>query len=257
VLWKVGALKSKLFPVLLLLVGAAIPVRAGSILCPACIPTLDVYVNNSFLATLAGTTSDGGATFTISAILGSPGQFAISVFAVTNPDPFVDYGLTVSNFSLSSRSFSFLFTSPTVGGPFGTTNSQVGATVTDLANDGASLTGNPPGSILTLNGEEPGLAYTSIGGNLIGKVGSGCNAAPGSTENCGTDQLGFNHSPFFGLLSVELNFTLGPTDQVTFFNGRSSIEEIPEPAAWLTAAGGLGLLLWRRGRARCDGAQEN
>lgn len=250
-------MKTSLLPVFWMLVGAAVPARAGSILCPACIPTLDVYVNNTFLATLAGTTSNGGATFTISAILGSPGQFAISVFAVTNPDPFVDYGLTVSNFSTSSTSFSFLFSSPTVGGPFGTTSSQLGATVTDLGDDGASLIGNPPGSSLTLNSEEPGLAYTYIGGNLIGKVGSGCNAAPSSTENCGTDQSGFNHSPFVGLLTVELNFTLGPTDQVTLFDGRSIIEEIPEPAAGLTAAGGLAFLLWRRGRAKRHAAQEN
>lgn len=254
-------MKTALLPTFLMLVAAAIPARAGSILCPACIPTLDVYVNNSFLATLAGTTSNGGATFTISALLGSPGQFSITVLAVTNPDPFVDYGLTVSNFSTSSTSFSFQFSSPTVGGPFGSTTTQLGATVTDLGDDGASLIGNPPVSSLQENGEEPGLAYTYIGGNLIGKVGSGCNAASGSTQNCGTDQSGFNHGPFSGILSVQLNFTLGPTDQVTFFNSRSEITEgnaIPEPAAWMTAAGGLAFLLWRRRRrAHRDAAQED
>lgn len=255
----------RFFVLAALAVGITIPASAGSILCPSCIPTLDVYVGGSYLATIAGITNNGGNTFSINAILGNPGQFLITVTATTDPDPIIEYDVSVSNFgsgadsfnSLSSfslgaesldsvtpgaQSFSLVFSSPTVGGPFSNTATQITASVTDLGTDGSSVVPT-----------DAGLITTFLGGNQTGTTGSACTGLAGVTQNCPAEIVNTSHTLLNGQLISQLNFTLGPTDRVDI-TAESFVSPVPEPVmAWMV---GAGLLLFGL-RSRLDGSKKD
>ncbi|MFN0171717.1 MAG: hypothetical protein ACKV22_35330 [Bryobacteraceae bacterium] len=242
----------RFFVLAALAVGSAIPASAGSILCPSCIPTLDVYVGGSYLATVAGLTNNAGNTFSINAILGNPGQFLITVTATTDPDPIIEYDVSVSNFGSEAQSFSLSFFSQTVGGPFSNTTTQITTSVTDLGTDGSSVVPTAAG----LPGQAfdpPGLITTFLGGNQTGTTGGTCTGLAGVTQNCPTEIVNTSHTLLNGQLISQLNFTLGATDNVNI-TAESGVSPVPEPAmAWTICAGLLVFGL----RARLHGSKKD
>jgi hypothetical protein len=177
------------------------------------------------------------------------GNLGISNMTVAQKwDPFVAYGVAVSNFTAVPISFTFIFSTPYVGGPYTLLSSSHSSSVTDSGS-------KPDGSIMV--GTQAGYTHIHLPildgiGVAGGNRGDGCAllGTPGFSDACdnsSTPNVAVL-SAASGILSVELRFVLSPGDIYTA-NGRVELLDrvVPEPATYAMA--GVALLaaaLYRR-----------
>lgn len=178
----------------------------------------------------------------------SLGDLGISNMTVAQKwDPFVAYGAAVTNFSAVPMTFSFIFSTPYVGGPYTTLQSSHSSSVTDSGSkpDGAIQVGLQKGFTHVHSPLLDGI------GILGGSRGDGCNLTgkagfSDTCDNSSTPNVAIL-SAASGVLSVQLRFVLSPGDIYTA-NGRVEIANpVPEPATYAMA--GVALLaaaLYRR-----------
>lgn len=167
-----------------------------------------------------------------------------------DPDPQINYGITVTDFGAPSA-FMFMFSSPIVLGPGPRTVSEsVVGGLTDASGDGVSITPTDASAKLQISTLDPGA------------VNMGVNVGNGQTHPAGTPGSLFGYGPYstgtlpgpagaFTTLSVQTSFTLSGNDDIAVLTGSAVILEIPGPgAASLAALGSLTLL--RRAPRRRD-----
>jgi hypothetical protein len=178
-------------------------------------------------------------------------QFGITGLVGANTDPFVAYSFGVINFTGAPLTFSFLFSSPFIGGPYPVLISNHSSSVT------AGHSGPPPVTVTPAG--VSGFVHTPMINGVpttVGRHGDGCVVGTPPDPAAGPCDSGggfFSITPVTGpgTLGVHVAFTLSPGDNYST-NGRVELTSvvIPEPttmALGFTAL--LGLFLYRRVRA--------
>src|SRR5262245_25070302 len=206
---------------------------AGVCQCPPSIIALVNGTNYSNSFAVTALTNNQGYSINGS-IITDLFQFSLNVN--TQPDPEIDFGMSISG----DPDVSIIITQTFLGGPFPNFFSTSSGTITDANKDGiASMLGSPY------------IQTTFLNGVLIGQQNTGCDLTgpPGFTAACPSAQalslaaLGgqsFSASalPPHGVLELDIGFRLSDGD-ATSLTGSSVISAVPEPAAALLFATGL------------------
>lgn len=185
-------------------------------------------------------------------------EYEISGTVLADWDPFISYGISVQNFTVSPANFTFHFETPImpVAGP-NTVYGSFAASLTDVTGNGVWIDPTAP----DVDGD--GVAEIAVsdvnGTNLgvdVGRYWSTGPGVPGASYVAGPWQAGPQSGPVGGspwdLLAVDVEFQLSPFFDIATVNGFTSIDvaPIPEPSALLLLGGGLlGIALWRRKRS--------
>jgi hypothetical protein len=163
-----------------------------------------------------------------------------SLNALLDADPFIAYGIAVTNLSAVPLTFNFSFSSPYLGGPYNSLESSHSSSVTDSGS-------RPDGSITV----SPVLPLTNIHNPHIDGVpvtaanlGAGCAlaGAPGFSASCNTNPLVAVPVSTFatGFFDVTVGFTLSPNDIYTA-NGRVELKNTAVQESGTFTLLGLGL----------------
>jgi hypothetical protein len=215
----------------------------------SCAPDISLMMGGTDLSGLLDVSSEDGKLYDISWSNGKA-----SLFATTNPDPFVDYGFSVKNLTASALDVHFIINSPYVGGPYNLLRSSHTGSVTDSSN---GVVGTDAQVII---GAPDMFVHTPVvdGTKLLG-TNPGCIAptGPGGSDFCGT--AGLQVIPILsnvaGIFGVDVHFTVSPGDIYTL-NGRVELLQeqggpvIPEPASMALLGSGLLTLAFVRYRRR-------
>ncbi len=236
-------------PVALLVLAAALclPASASAIIIGVPPPKATILVDGKEIDTRAlDVTYDpikkvGGIVGTLQGT-----DWEIYVDVTTNPDPFVNYAVGVSNFTAVPITFSFTFTTPVVGGPYNTLTNGFNGTATDRLGDGVTASGIVQKALLdAVNVPAVQLGtYTCTGGPGAGMTIYPCPAGPGF----GPVTAGVP-SASYASLGVNLNFTISANDNAGFTGRADLVNQVPEPVTTsLVGLGVLALSLARRSR---------
>ena len=167
--------------------------------------------------------------------------FQITFFnAQFNPDPFVLYALGVTNSTGGPLTYSFLLSTPYIGGPYTQGNSSFGVTAATAV--GANV-------VLTTALPFTNLHNPDYDGTAFGALGTGCTLpAPGGNCDSGSTAAAIATGAA-GSLSVAFKFTLSGNSSAAAVGTAVLGNTVPEPATvLLTACGLLALGLRRRTR---------
>lgn len=196
----------------------------------------------------AGDGKAGVYTFDGASVGGAEQGFLIQFFEqgnIMNSDPFITYGLAVTDFGAPS-SFGFLFGTPIVPtGPGTVVSSSLAGSLTDGGTDNVTIT--PTSG--TLQNSSVGMPLTSMG---VG-IGAGETGIAGGSDVYGPYSAGPVSGPTgpWTFLTVDVSFGLSGGGDIATLSGRASVdtaERVPETLPAWAAMGALGfvLLLGRR-----------
>ncbi|MBM3726033.1 MAG: PEP-CTERM sorting domain-containing protein [Acidobacteria bacterium] len=214
---------------------------------PLCAPTFNVMVQqldsmgqpvgDPSTYVLESGVGEDGKTYVGQYGMDVGGKFNLAGVAASNSDPWVEYALGVKNITGGPLAFMFVFSTPFVGGPYGSLQSSYSSSVTD---------GSPTNGSITVT---PGAAFIhtpKVDGTAHGELdAAGCAlaGAPGFSGTCFALSdiiVWIPTTGAFGTLSIELKFILSPGDLISV-NGRAEIFPVPEPVS--TALVGAGLMV--------------
>lgn len=179
-------------------------------------------------------------------------DFSISVTGEANEDPYITYGIAVSDFGAPSA-FGFFFTTPIVptGSP-NTVRSSISGALTDVAGDGVWLTPTLADADGDTVAELQTSDLTAPVTNMGVDVGPAVMfpAAPSATYPFGAftagPQPGPGPGPWTGL-QASLGFMLSGGSDFAVITGLAEIVAVPEPGvASLVAIACCGLVRRRR-----------
>jgi hypothetical protein len=170
--------------------------------------------------------------------------------ATLAPDPFIDYGFSVKNFTNAPQTFQFTFSVPFTDGPYNLLTSSHSSTVTDggpapngavdvTAGSGFSFVHNPQIDGVTVAGTE-----ISTGCSRTGPLGFSGTCQGDSFLSVAIPPTGFN-----GTLSVIVSFTVSARD-LYGGSGQVTLSAVPEPQTSLALLAGMIVLLAAMARRR-------
>lgn len=184
---------------------------------------------------LSALTQDG-KSFSINGYGYETGQFSLFLSLATNPDPFVTYGLAVTNNTNAALNFLFTFSSPYIGGPYTSVNSSHSSSYTRNGTTNASI--NPyMGSHI----HRPFVDGSDVNGAFIA---TSCmvSTPPASGACTYPDIMGLAYTTAAaGNFGVKVGFTLpaNASRLVYTANGEVELAVVPEPSTILLFAAGL------------------
>jgi hypothetical protein len=172
-----------------------------------------------------------------------PNQYKItSMTLLTDSDPYVAYAFGLINISGSPANFSFLFTTPYVGGPYDTLRSTHSDSFTNNVGNTFTL------GLHTQNGKSF-IHQPNVNGADLGGINKGCTVTKSGSfsGNCesGTtvDVPGLYAAT--GTLSVLVSFNLSAGDGYSANGKVELLNTVPEPATCALIGGALiGLCLF-------------
>jgi PEP-CTERM motif len=179
--------------------------------------------------------------------------YSLSVSGEANEDPFITYGITVTDFGAPSA-FSFFFTSPMV--PIGTNNSvnaSLSGALNDASGNGVSITPTQADAdgdtVIELQTSDVTAPATNMGVDVGTALAFG-PGAPGAFYPFGPFAAGPQPGPgpgFWTGLQATVAFTLSGGSDTAVLTGRAEIVQVPEPASFaLAALAAIGALAYRR-----------
>lgn len=211
------------------------------------LPAVQVTVDGvPYVVPVRPVDSGKGGVYTFNgATVGSVEQGFIIQFQeqgnILNADPFITYGLAVTDFGAPSI-FGFVFGTPIVPtGPGTVVSSSVAGSLTDGGSDNVTITPVNP----TLQGSSVGFPTTAMG---VGIGGTESGIAGGS-DVYGPYSAGPIAGPAGGpwtFLTVDVTFGLSGGGDVATLSGRASVDtadRVPENLPGWAAMFGLGLVL--------------
>lgn len=171
--------------------------------------------------------------------LGDDGNVELSLSFLGNTDPFISYSFGVTNNSASVQTFTLVFSSAYVLGPYNTLTSSMSSSVTNRGPDSivqsSVVMGESFISTAVLDGSDI----------LAASVGAGCSLtglSPLQSAACETTPVNSTAvaSAANGTFGVRVRFTLSPRDLLSM-NGIVSLDNVAVPAPGVLALLGLGL----------------
>jgi PEP-CTERM motif len=227
----------------MMLISLASVVYAGPVNCatmpsnPACAPSVKItfQTGNGPIMNLANL---GTAVYTNGAWTQDfvPQQFPQFLWTggqlVSAPDPFVGFSFGVINQSSQIMTFTYDFSTPYAGGPYGFLQSVFGDVLINTSFVGTATVA-PVGSEYIMNTYDTGVLLSQVG------LGKGCTApfVCSSPDDGGIGPLDYT-SFASGTLEVKGAFTVTPLGQYTL-TGRSALLPIPEPGTLVLLGTGL------------------
>ena len=210
---------------------------------------VEIFVNGESIGRhLAGRTEEG---YGLNLQVGSQeAGYLITGGMFADPDPFIGYGVAVTNFTGAPLGFLFAFFSPYLGGPYNTLDSSHSSSVTD---SGAQ----PNDSVVVTPTDASGFVHVPhIDGGTVpaANIGVGCTVNPpgpaGGSDACELNS--FLSVPVAtlpaGFFDVFVGFTLSAND-IWSGNGRVELRnEVPEPVSLALVGLGLGAVVLIRRR---------
>jgi hypothetical protein len=150
-----------------------------------------------------------------------------------NADPFVGFSFGVINSTNHPMTFSYDFTTPYSGGPYGFLQSVFGDVLIDTRFMGTSKV-TPVSSTFIMNTYDTGTLLSQVG------IGKGCTAVSFVCSSPDDGSIGPLHytSLASGTLEVKGSFTVSGGSQYTL-TGRSALLPIPEPGTLVLLGSGL------------------
>lgn len=174
-----------------------------------------------------------GVCYSIPAFSVETPGYKLSVSAILNPDPFVTFVVGLLNPNNAPLSATFTFSTPVVQVPYYFATSSLGVTLTDIDNNGASIS-------YMLDSQLNGYAPHGIdmGVDLSGTCTDGLG--PPNTVVCSNSNVS-SFGPAPGTyLSAVLTVTLSPKDSFSS-TGIVEIFPVPEPGSLSFGTIGIGL----------------
>lgn len=174
-----------------------------------------------------------GVCYSIPAFSTETSDYKLSVSAILNPDPFVTFVVGLVNLTSAPLSATFTFSTAVVSALYNFATSSLGVTLTDVGNDGASIS-------YLLDSQLNGIAPfgTDMGVDLSGT----CTDVAGfpDTVVC-PNNTASSFGPLSGTsLSATLNVTLSAKDSFSS-TGKVEIFPVPEPGSLSFGTIGIGL----------------
>jgi len=229
----------------ILLVAATGPANATALLNYT--PQIQLFVSGSPVNTSGLSVSYNSLTQqgTIAGTLSTQSWTAV-INVVTNPDPTVNYSITVTNTTNAVLPFTFSFSTPVIAALYNKLTNEFSGTMTDTRGDGVELSSIQQQALL----DSVSVPAVQLGPSTCVNTGG----IPSATYPC-PNGPGFGPLTAavpvatYGTLGVNLSFSLTAFDSASF-SGDATLDETPEPdAAVLTGCGLLALAGVLRRRA--------
>lgn len=192
-----------------------------------------------------------GKTFSINGYGYETSGFSIFLSLLTNPDPFVTYGLAVTNNTNAALSFLFTFSSPYVGGPYNAVTSSHSSSYTRRDATNSSIN-----AFMGTDIHRPFVDGNDVTGAFIAP--SCAVVTPPISGSCtypDVMNLPYNTAAA-GNFGVRVGFTMPANANRLVYTANGEFEltqvnVVPEPSAFLLVAAGMfvmGVVVMQRRR---------